>query len=890
LTKKHSKLQLVKTGPPSRAVLSTRQEDLQVPIPVPVVEDKSKLKPTSSTLSILNLSELSEGEQLRVRELAGGVIPGAPIQGIVRGLRSWDLRPLIKEAHHSSLLRLYGPEVMLSASQSAYALKQLQLIAELPNSGCGLIEFGTLDSQVFILRPLFLNSLAERLQSQERFSFIQAVGISLELVRILKSWHQVGIVHGHLCAGNICFSPEGEIFIVDPGILVAQYRAGTELGSTAKLVDEKYIAPELIKQNLISPESDIFSLGHVFAEIFRKVRRARNDGERDPELLRMNNADLEAIAELTSGMTEKELDGRAPLDFVERMLDSRTARVEAAVEHIPEHNIEIQEPPQPEEAPVLEYHQAVQIEERERPSSSWEIIQSSDISEEKNTSFSIPESQTWQQIQDQEAEQGQIVDEIEQDSSKVMSSSFIKVILIGLIILCAGLGYKVFFSDGPADYGTLNSNDLQSAWESGVPSEMALVAAAAIQSPETGNLEQQKHAERVILRAAMGQDKVSDSVNYPLIRLAFNEKWERKLTQNDRRVALTVALRKLVDEQDLPKENVDLATIHPGVIFAVIATQGNVPGFGAIPAAKLTSLPPPFNFAFQELVNANSEVKVSEPGPLGLARFWLRDLTVDEVLTFLQKETEPRLRALAILLSGERIKSKQLVEMLLNHPNRKLDHELILWGIKVKLTTWGDVDASGQLFILAGLPATSALTPAEYVQLLAHPAPITRQYAISKIIDLIPLGHPGAVPFLIKLKEKPELLTGKQTIELAQFLEMPERATRESVQVWCETEPDPTVMAELLASSAKQASATPFDSNLSICLQHSKWKPSLEILKRLATHPDDLTRIFAFTKVAELGVNDRKSAIAILSVALKKEPREDLRRIIELNLSSLKTL
>jgi len=425
-------------------------------------------------------------------------------------------------------------------------------------------------------------------------------------------------------------------------------------------------------------------------------------------------------------------------------------------------------------------------------------------------------------------------------------------------------------------------------WESGIPSEMSLVADAAVQNPLTGNAEQQKQAERIILKSAMSGDRASDSVNYPLIRLAFNEKWERKLSSSDRRVAMTVALKRLIDEQYLPKEKIDFASIHPGVILSILSIEGNVPGMNLIPASRLTTLPPPINLAFQELVNAYPDVKCSDPAPLGLARFYSKELSVEEVISYLKEDTESRLRALAILLYAERIKSKQLIEMLLNHPNLRLDHELIRWGIKVNLTSWNEIDSSGQLFILAGLPATGQLSAAEYVQLLAHPIPRTRQIAIEKIVNLIPLAHPGAVPFLGRLKEHPELLTGKQTLELAQFLEKPSLATKEAVQTWCETSPNASVMAELLASTARQAQSTSFDSNLSLCLQHSNWKPSTDILRRLSSHPDSLTRIFVYTKLAELGKQEPNTAMSIFAEALTTEKREDLKRQIQLNISSLK--
>lgn len=881
MSESRSKLQLIKNSAPQNlgALISSRDTS-QIQTNLQPVKEIS----VASTLSILNLAELTEGEQFRVNELAKGVIPDGIITGVIRGMRSWDLRPLIREGSSTLILRLYGPEVMLSASYSDRALKQLQLLASLSDSNSGLIEFGTLDSQVFTLRPLYLNSLSERLSSGERFSFRLALGIALELVRILKTWQAEGIIHGHICPSNICFSATGEILIVDPGVSITQYLSCKELNALINVSDEKYIAPELVKLGVIDPRGDNYCLGLVLMELFRKVRRARDDRDYDPELERMNSSDIEAISELASGLSDLNIDVRAPLEFAERLLDSRISRPE------PTPPLKQELPPDPVLEPEIEPN-SILSEIEELPPSPILVEKAFDGADFESV-LSQDGSNSWElgekvlEIQPSHPVENNDIDQMVVQANFI--SKIIKWALVVLTLVCVFLAYRTFFGVTELEFSNLTQEELQSDWESGIPSEMALVADAAVQNPATGNAEQQKQAERIILKSAMSGDKASDTVNYPLIRLAFNEKWERKLNSSDRRVALTVALKRLIDEQYLPKEKVDFTAIHPGVIFSIMSIEGNVPGLNLIPVSKLTTLPPPINLAFQELVNVSSDVKCSDPGPLGLARFFSKELSVEEVISYLKEDTEYRLRALAILLYSERIKSKQLIEMLLNHPNLRLDHELVRWGIKVNLTNWGEVDSSGQLFILAGLPATSQLSPAEYVQMLAHPIARTRQVAIEKIVNLIPLAHPGAVPFLSRLKERPELLTGKQTLELAQFLEKPSLATKEAVQNWCETSPNPNVMAELLASTARQSNGTPFDSNLSLCLQRSNWKPSTDLLRRLSMHPDDLTRIFVYTQLAELGKQEPNTALSIFSEALATEKREDLKRQIQLNISSLK--
>jgi len=911
LSRKRSKLQLVKTREPAAAALSLRDGGASrssVPAPRPQYASRrhSEERKTSSVLSIINLAELSEGEQLRVRELGAAVIPGAQLQGIVRGPRSWDLRPLLKQGDSLSLLRLYGPEVMLSAAQSEGSLHQLEKLASFDDSGCGLLEFGTIDSQLFVLRPLFGNTLQERLLAGERFTFLQSLGISLELIRILKRWHEEGIVHGHICPSNICFSPQGEIFLVDPGILISQHRAGRELGSTAEILDEKYSAPELLQDDLLEQAADIYCLGIVFSELFRKVKRARDDRESDPQLERMKSEDIEAISELTAGMMDANPLSRAPLDFVERVLDSRVRRIEvetpvanaesssvAPVSDLENGEFSSWKEPlslvDPEPKWILEGELGQNTPFQSLPAAE---ISKPDISEENQHSWRInPYEESPLEprpIETVEAEHRfkEDIETIEREekasgSSNMSGQTVSRLFVLGMLSILLSLGYKFFFRDSVPDFAGLTPIELQDAWESGIPSEMALVAGAALQSESDGEPEQQKFAERLIIKTALAGDKVSESINFPLIRLAFNEKWERKLTPADRRVVLTLALHKLVDEDLLPKDTVELGELHPGVLFAILSIQGNAPGVNQIPVSKLTALPPPFKMAFQEFINANPEAKCTDPGPLALARFWSRELAVEDVLSYLRDDTETRLRALAIMFSSERIKSRQLITMLLDHPNLRLDHELIRWGIMVKLTSWSELDSTGQLFILAGIPMRSKLSPAENVQLLAHPLPVIRKSAIDEIVNTIPLAHPGAMPFLRKLKERPEMLSGKQTIEIAQFLEKPSSATKEGVQAWCDTKPNPELLADLLSSTSNQQQSTPFDANLSLCLQRSEWQPNLDVLRGLVTHPDSLTRVWVYTKLSDEGLKNPSAVIDILSSALQTEARADLRQQIE---------
>jgi len=459
LSENRSKLQLVKNTAPQNlgAVISTRES---TPIPSKLDAQKENLSSATSSLTILNLYQLTEGEQFRVNELAKGVIPEGIIKGVIRGARSWDLRPLIGEGKSTLVLRLYGPEVMLSASHSARTLEQLQLIASLPESNSGLIEFGTLDSQIFTLRPLYLNSLAERLNSGERFSFRSALGIALEIVRILKSWQNLKIVHGHLSPSNICFSSEGEILLVDPGVLIAQYLAGRELNSEIKIADDKYVSPELVKLGLIDVRADNYSLGTVLMELFRKVRRARDEQGYDPELERMNLADVEAITELTSGLCDLNIDARAPLEFVERLLDSRIQRVQPVVPlalplAVPPAPVE---PERPSQLPEWEMTIPESFEAEDLLPSPV-LVEKAFEGGDFESAISPEDANGWQLGNESTELKQQLMIEKEVREEMLgqtnLISKIIKGALVALTLVCLFLAYRTFFGASELEFANL---------------------------------------------------------------------------------------------------------------------------------------------------------------------------------------------------------------------------------------------------------------------------------------------------------------------------------------------------------------------------------------------------------------------------------------------------
>ncbi|MFO0727522.1 MAG: protein kinase [Myxococcota bacterium] len=136
-----------------------------------------------------------------------------------------------------------------------------------------------------------------------RFSFPQAIGVSLQLVAALSASHAAGIIHRDLKPDNLLFvrdptvAPKDKVpalKVIDFGV-AKQVGAGPETAAGTMLGTPAYMAPEQVVGNPPpSPATDVFAFGEILYELLtgkrafpqatvREVIRAKLRGQR-PEV------------------------------------------------------------------------------------------------------------------------------------------------------------------------------------------------------------------------------------------------------------------------------------------------------------------------------------------------------------------------------------------------------------------------------------------------------------------------------------------------------------------------------------------------------------------------------------------------------------------------------
>jgi serine/threonine protein kinase len=129
-----------------------------------------------------------------------------------------------------------------------------------------ILEVGESDGHVFLVMPLYAQSLADRLRASGPLGVDEAAELAAQLGRGLDALHAAGILHRDVKPSNVLLTVDGVAALADFGL--ARARDSTRLTQEGQLLGSlHYLAPELIEGSEATPASDVYALGCVLYEV-----------------------------------------------------------------------------------------------------------------------------------------------------------------------------------------------------------------------------------------------------------------------------------------------------------------------------------------------------------------------------------------------------------------------------------------------------------------------------------------------------------------------------------------------------------------------------------------------------------------------------------------------
>lgn len=410
--------------------------------------------------------------------------------------------------------------------------------------------------------------------------------------------------------------------------------------------------------------------------------------------------------------------------------------------------------------------------------------------------------------------------------------------------------------------------DAEAYWTSAQPSLMAKVAEEALSSPESAA------REIIVSDALKGSERPKAKLN--LIRLAYNPIWEADLGELDRRVTLNLALASLLEDQAL--ELHDISMVHPGVLFAIAASVGLQTHFKeleAVTVSKLKPLPDPFGAAF-ELLSQQKDLSLADPASIALAHLLAMDVSQENVTAFFEdiqdsSELTRRLRAMQMSLENQPEKLNQAYAFLAQA--NPLLKKALAWFEAAPKAGWGKVSSQIKISILLG-QVSDQLALEQYADLLKFPWPEIVKLTARQLELKLGLANKSFVALLAQGSNK---LSRDQNLALIFALNAKGELNDALISAWFQSKPDASTVLRLLLGRADSLESDTFNLEAARYISaQGQISPSLEDLRALSSHPEQMARAYAVSRLDP----EREAGRKILEDMATLEPSKLLREQI----------
>lgn len=796
---------------------------------------------------------------LQTARVSGAESAATVVVGAIRGrYGSWDIRPLLLDKAGGALqiVRFSHPEGYLYADRQAFLDELADQLPRHPTSAPPLLPamlgYGIERGQLWIKRPYFDRLLSDFLgEGIGELKGLPSAVFGQRLILAVERMHSSGVTHGHLCPSNVAVHDEHPI-LIDHGFFCLM---------VPRLVDQSYVAPELLGGAAPAQSADVYALGKVLTQIFSEnlspthrgliEKMCDSDSARRPVIQEVREQLVPAARALRSVLSDErglkiELSGGGRIEGSKVRAGRLLGRgIEPSV------------------------------------SSGTGSSQSGGASPKEGGLEGAGTSPARSaRFEDSEQIQGGAAPaplHLEARFARVgvalrQSRTALVFGLLTAIIVALWWWYTPY------------AERLQQArvsWESADPVVRQGIIHAAI-------VEGERAAQEVIIEDARTGTR-RPGVRLGLLAVAFNSLWADELSDSDRQQALSFALASIV--RDLPVKTQPLKEAHPGVQLAAIGdlefarSDGQ---FDDIPLSAIATLPDPFGPPFGELVRLGVQ-SMGDLRARALAHIVVGNFSEDPVAKFVGVRNPADEFLAHALILGSLLDVYPEVGVQLQRRMRERDDiftRRIEWFRLDPAGQWsqagsGERDHSSAVVALSlGVFPPRPFTDEQLADLLVFPAATVRREAAETLTKR--LAFPALASTISFLASDEHRLTRPQVVLLMSALILSQREPQNPsvasfVSAWIGTAPDAQSVLGLLVAradvEAASGGADSFNIEAARFVSNKSWEASFSQLRSLIFHREKLVRAMIYSRLDATLADERK----LLEEAARSESDSRLR-------------
>jgi len=168
------------------------------------------------------------------------------------------------------MAELFSSAIRIDTNLEGRLLRRLGRLAQTRQRGIPRLLDGGLDDHMrpfVVTEPIFTPTLRSLLRDSQYLAGYRVANCVAEIARTLQAAHDLGLVHGRVCPGNIHLDASREQAWVMGWVDGAMPSIRTHELSARPGSASSYLAPEVFRDEIIGPAADVYGTGVVLHEL-----------------------------------------------------------------------------------------------------------------------------------------------------------------------------------------------------------------------------------------------------------------------------------------------------------------------------------------------------------------------------------------------------------------------------------------------------------------------------------------------------------------------------------------------------------------------------------------------------------------------------------------------